>query len=68
MVDVMLPDGDGRDLIKSIRDLARSTKVVLTSVLTRYELRDHDADSYLAKPFRGVDVTQAITSAGLAPV
>jgi DNA-binding response OmpR family regulator len=63
IVDVVLPDIDGRDLVPSIRALDSHPEVILTSVLSAGDLVDHCADALLSKPFRGVDVTAAVHTA-----
>lgn len=60
VVDVLLPDSDGRDLLPLIRSLDEHPGVILTSVLDPIDLYDHTADALLSKPFRGVDVSAAV--------
>ncbi len=65
VLDVLLPDGDGRDLLPALRALADPPKVIIASVLMPYDLAGHSADAYLAKPFRGVNVCRALETVGL---
>lgn len=63
IVDVVLPDVDGRDLLPLIRGIESRPEVILTSVLSAGDLVDHHADALLSKPFRGNDVVTAVQSA-----
>ncbi len=63
IVDVVLPDVDGRDLVPGIRALDSHPEVILTSVLSAGDLFDHAADALLSKPFRGTDVFAAVQTA-----
>ena len=66
IIDVILPDLDGRELLPSVRALESRPDVILTSVLSPEDLSDHRADALLPKPFRGVDVGVAVRAAKAA--
>ncbi len=55
LLDIMLPDGDGRSFLKSHRDALRSTPVIATTarseVSDRVGILDLGADDYITKPF-----------------
>lgn len=55
LLDVMLPDGDGIDLLTARRDRGDRTPTVLLTAREEAELRDRataaGADAYLPKPF-----------------
>ena len=55
LLDVMLPDGDGIDLLTARRALGDRTPAVLLTAREEAELRDRataaGADAYLPKPF-----------------
>jgi DNA-binding response OmpR family regulator len=67
IVDVILPGGDGRDLLPDLRSLDPAPVVIMTSVLTRYDLDLEPGDAYLFKPFRSADVEAVLAAAGVAP-
>lgn len=54
VVDLGLPDGDGKDLIKQIREIASTPIIVLTARYHEKEMiasLDAGADDYITKPF-----------------
>lgn len=55
LLDIMLPDGDGRDFLKSHRSNANRTPVIVltarSEVSDRISLLDLGADDYITKPF-----------------
>lgn len=55
LLDVMLPDGDGRDFLRSHRASKRTTPVIVltarSQVSDRISLLDLGADDYVTKPF-----------------
>lgn len=55
LLDIMLPDGDGRDFLKQHRSSSRDTPVIVmtarSAVSDRVDLLDIGADDYVTKPF-----------------
>ena len=55
LLDIMLPDGDGRDFLKAHRSSANRTPVIVltarSEVSDRVGLLDLGADDYITKPF-----------------
>ena len=55
LLDIMLPDGDGREFLRSHRTNAESTPVIVltarSEVSDRVGLLDLGADDYITKPF-----------------
>ncbi|MBI1218671.1 MAG: response regulator [Rhodobacteraceae bacterium] len=55
LLDIMLPDGDGRDFLQAHRAARRDTPVIVTTaraaVAERIDMLDLGADDYLTKPF-----------------
>ena len=55
LLDIMLPDGDGRDFLKSHRQQNRKTPVIIitarSEVSDRVHSLDMGADDYITKPF-----------------
>ena len=55
LLDIMLPDGDGRDFLAASRRAKRDTPVIVmtarSAVSDRVALLDSGADDYLTKPF-----------------
>jgi DNA-binding response OmpR family regulator len=55
VLDIRLPDGSGRDLLRNIRNQGRSTPVLVATARTDMSHRvgtlDDGADDYLGKPF-----------------
>jgi two-component system, OmpR family, response regulator RegX3 len=63
LLDVMLPDGDGRDVLRTLRQTSRVPVVMLTA---RSEEMDRvlglelGADDYVTKPFSGAELVARI--------
>ena len=60
LLDVMLPDGDGRDVLRQIRNEARTPVVMLTArgaELDRVLGLELGADDYVTKPFSAAELT-----------
>lgn len=55
VLDLMLPDGHGRDVLRSIRSVDPAVPVIVVSALgevdDKVDLLDEGADDYLVKPF-----------------
>ncbi|WP_299629326.1 response regulator transcription factor [uncultured Tateyamaria sp.] len=54
LLDVMLPDGDGRDFLAARRDVSETPVIVLTArsqISDRVGALDQGADDYITKPF-----------------
>ncbi len=55
LLDIMLPDGDGRDVLRGIRAANGDVPIIVVSALgevdDKVELLDDGADDYLVKPF-----------------
>lgn len=54
LLDVMLPDGDGRDFLATRRDVSDTPVIVLTArsqISDRVGALDQGADDYITKPF-----------------
>ncbi|WP_289042279.1 response regulator transcription factor [uncultured Aliiroseovarius sp.] len=66
VLDIMLPDGSGLDLLARIRDTANRTPVLLLTALDQVDDRvaglDLGADDYLGKPFDLDEVTARLRS------
>lgn len=64
LLDVMLPDGDGLDLLRERRAAGDSTPALLLTAREEAELRERamalGADDYLAKPFAYGDLVERI--------
>jgi two-component system response regulator RegX3 len=59
LLDVMLPDGDGRDVLREIRQTARTPVVMLTArgaELDRILGLELGADDYVTKPFSAAEL------------
>ena len=56
LLDVMLPDGSGLDLLKEIKEIGKSDRVIIISAKNAIDdkLRGFElgADDYLTKPFK----------------
>ncbi|SKA32455.1 two-component system, OmpR family, response regulator TctD [Enhydrobacter aerosaccus] len=55
LLDLSLPDGDGVEILRSLRRSGRTTRVFVSTaradVVQRIEMLDEGADDYLVKPF-----------------
>ena len=55
LLDIMLPDGDGRDFLKKIRKKNNNVPVIImtakTEISDKVDLLDIGADDYIIKPF-----------------
>jgi two-component system response regulator RegX3 len=63
LLDVMLPDGDGRDLLREIRRTSRTPVVMLTArgeEMDRVLGLELGADDYVSKPFSARELTARI--------
>jgi two-component system, OmpR family, response regulator RegX3 len=63
LLDVMLPDGDGRDLLREIRSTSRTPVVMLTArdaELERVLGLELGADDYVTKPFSAAELAARI--------
>jgi two-component system, OmpR family, response regulator RegX3 len=63
LLDVMLPDGDGRDVLRRIRETSRTPVVMLTArgeEMDRVLGLELGADDYVTKPFSGAELAARI--------
>ncbi len=63
LLDVMLPDGDGRDLLREIRGMSRIPVVMLTArgeELERVLGLELGADDYVTKPFSSAELAARV--------
>jgi two-component system response regulator RegX3 len=63
LLDVMLPDGDGRDVLREIRSMSRTPVVMLTArgdELDRVLGLELGADDYVTKPFSAAELAARI--------
>jgi two-component system response regulator RegX3 len=63
LLDVMLPDGDGRDVLRELRQLSRVPVVMLTArgeEMDRVLGLELGADDYVTKPFSGAELVARI--------
>ena len=63
LLDVMLPDGDGRDVLRRIRETSRTPVVMLTArsdEMDRVLGLELGADDYVAKPFSAAELAARI--------
>jgi two-component system response regulator RegX3 len=63
LLDVMLPDGDGRDLLRQFRATSRVPVIMLTARGEEMDLvvgLELGADDYITKPFRGAELLARI--------
>ena len=63
LLDVMLPDGDGRDLLREIRSVSRTPVVMLTArgeELERVLGLELGADDYVTKPFSAAELAARV--------
>lgn len=66
MLDIMLPDGNGLTLLKQIKELGKSDRVIIISardsIDDKVEGLELGADDYLAKPFYMAELSARIRS------
>ncbi len=66
LVDLNLPDGNGLDIIKKIREKKKSTGVIIVSAMADLETRvkglETGADDYIVKPFHLAELSARIKS------
>jgi len=63
LLDVMLPDGDGRDVLRQIRAVSRAPVIMLTArgeEMDRVIGLELGADDYVAKPFSAAELVARI--------
>ena len=63
LLDVMLPDGDGREILREIRDTSRTPVVMLTArgeELERVLGLELGADDYVTKPFSSAELAARV--------
>ncbi len=63
LLDVMLPDGDGREILREIRATSRVPVIMLTArsqEMDRVVGLEMGADDYVAKPFSGAELMARI--------
>jgi two-component system response regulator RegX3 len=63
LLDVMLPDGDGRDILRRIRETSRTPVVMLTArgeEMDRVLGLELGADDYVTKPFSAAELAARI--------
>ena len=63
LLDVMLPDGDGREVLRQIRGSSRVPVIMLTARSEEMDLvvgLELGADDYVSKPFRGAELMARI--------
>jgi DNA-binding response OmpR family regulator len=64
LLDLLLPDGNGREVLRALRAESRSTPVLVLSALGEVEdkvdLLDSGANDYLTKPFALAELTARI--------
>jgi DNA-binding response OmpR family regulator len=74
LLDVMLPDGDGRDILREIRRSARTPVIMLTArgeEMDRVLGLELGADDYVTKPFSAAELVarlRAVLRRSAAPV
>lgn len=64
LLDIMLPDGDGRDFLASHRQAKRDTPVIVmtarSAVSDRVAMLDTGADDYITKPFDFMELSARV--------
>ncbi len=67
LLDLMLPDGDGRDVLRAVRARDSDTPVIVVSAQSevddRVELLDLGADDFLVKPFAFAELAARVRAA-----
>ena len=60
LLDIMLPDGDGRDFLRALRNSNNNVPVIVmtarSEISDRIDLLDIGADDYIVKPFDFAEV------------
>lgn len=53
LLDIGLPDGNGWDLVREVRETGGDPKIIVVSArpITRTQLREHHIDTFVPKPF-----------------
>jgi two-component system OmpR family response regulator len=68
LLDLMLPDGHGRDVLTRIRSIRPDLPVIVVSALgdvdEKVQLLDLGADDYLVKPFAFAELAARVRAAG----
>lgn len=68
LLDLLLPDGSGLDVLKSIRAEKRDLSIIVVSALgeidDKVDLLDAGADDYLVKPFAFAELAARVRAAG----
>lgn len=66
LLDIMLPDGNGLDLLKEVRHMGKRENIIIISARNSIEERvlglDLGADDYLPKPFHLMELSARIKS------
>lgn len=66
LLDIMLPDGDGLDLLQKLKEREKNENVIIISAKDSWEDKvkglDWGADDYLAKPFHLAELSARIKS------
>jgi two-component system response regulator RegX3 len=63
LLDIMLPDGDGRDVLRQIRNISRTPVIMVTArgqEMDRVIGLELGADDYVAKPFSAAELVARI--------
>ena len=67
LIDIMLPDGNGLDALKFIKDKYPDVSCIMLSALSKEEDKvnglNMGADDYIAKPFSVLELTARVTEA-----
>ncbi len=65
LIDISLPDGDGRDICKKIKEIEDTAVIFLTAKDDEKDIvkgLDMGADDYITKPFRNMELISRINS------